>query len=94
MEIDNRSISNNSPPYIVAELSANHNGSIARAFESILAAKESGADAVKIQTFTADTITIRSDRKEFQIRGGLWDGSNLYDLYMNGISLYLTMQRR
>jgi N-acetylneuraminate synthase len=88
MEIDNRSISNNSPPYIVAELSANHNGSIARAFESILAAKESGADAVKIQTFTADTITIRSDRKEFQIRGGLWDGSNLYDLYKEAETPY------
>ena len=88
MEIDNRSISNNSPPYIVAELSANHNGSIARAFESILAAKESGADAVKIQTFAADTITIRSDRKEFQIRGGLWDGSNLYDLYKEAETPY------
>lgn len=88
MEIDNRSISNNSPPYIIAELSANHNGSIARAFESILAAKDSGADAVKIQTFTADTITIRSDREEFQIRGGLWDGANLYDLYKEAETPY------
>ena len=88
MEIDNRSISNNSPPYIVAELSANHNGSIERAFESVLAAKKSGVDAVKIQTFTADTITIRSDRKEFQIKGGLWDGSNLYDLYKEAETPY------
>ena len=88
MEIDNRSISNNSPPYIIAELSANHNGSIVRAFESILAAKESGADAVKIQTFTADTITIKSDRKEFQIEGGLWDGSTLYDLYKEAETPY------
>ena len=88
MEIDNRIISNNRPPYIIAELSANHNGSIVRAFESILAAKESGVDAVKIQTFTADTITIRSDRKEFQIKGGLWDGSNLYDLYKEAETPY------
>ena len=88
MEIDNRSISNNSPPYIIAELSANHNGSIVRAFESILAAKESGADAVKIQTFTADTITIKSDRKEFRIEGGLWDGSTLYDLYKEAETPY------
>ena len=88
MKIDNRSISNNSPPYIIAELSANHNGSIMRAFESILAAKESGADAVKIQTFTADTITIKSDRKEFRIEGGLWDGSTLYDLYKEAETPY------
>ena len=88
MEINNKIISHNRPPYIIAELSANHNGSIVRAFESILAAKESGADAVKIQTFTADTITIRSDRKEFQIKGGLWDGSNLYDLYKKAETPY------
>jgi len=88
MKIDKRIISYNSPPYIIAELSANHNGSITRAFESILAAKESGVDAVKIQTFTADTITIRSDRKEFQIKGGLWDGSNLYDLYKEAETPY------
>jgi len=88
VEIDNRSISNNSPPYIIAELSANHNGSIVRAFESILAAKESGVDAIKIQTFTADTITIKSNRKEFQIEGGLWDGSTLYDLYKEAETPY------
>ena len=88
MKIDNRSISNNSPPYIIAELSANHNGSIVRAFKSILAAKESGADAVKIQTFTADTITIKSDRKEFRIEGGLWDGSTLFDLYKEAETPY------
>jgi pseudaminic acid synthase len=88
MEIDNKVISNNSPPYIIAELSANHNGSITRAFESILAAKEAGADAVKIQTYTADTMTIDCDREEFQIMGGLWDGYSLYDLYKEAQTPY------
>ena len=88
MEIDNRSISNNNPPYIIAELSANHNGSISRAFESILAAKESGVDAVKIQTYTADTMTIDCDREEFQVTGGLWNSYNLYDLYKEAQTPY------
>ena len=81
MKINNRIISNEKHPYIIAELSANHNGSIDRAFESIKAAKDAGADAVKIQTYTADTMTIKSDKEEFQIKGGLWDGYELYDLY-------------
>ncbi len=81
MKINNRAIDNAQFPYIIAELSANHNGSIERAFESIKAAKEAGADCVKIQTYTADTMTIPCDSEEFQIKGGLWDGYNLYDLY-------------
>ena len=81
LEINNRIISNDQSPYIIAELSANHNGDIERAFQSIKAAKDSGADAVKIQTYTADTMTIKSDREEFQIKGGLWDGYDLYSLY-------------
>jgi N-acetylneuraminate synthase len=71
----------NHPPYVIAELSANHNGSLERALESISMAKEKGASAVKIQTYTADTITIDCDSEDFQIHGGLWDGYKLYDLY-------------
>jgi len=79
--INNRAISLNNEPYIIAELSANHNGDIKRAFEIIFAAKQAGVDAVKIQTYTADTITIKSSREEFQIKGGPWDGYDLYSLY-------------
>jgi len=81
MQINGAAISQLEPPYIIAELSANHNGSLSRALESIQAAKDAGASAVKIQTYTADTITINSDRPEFIIKGGLWDGYKLYDLY-------------
>jgi len=68
---------------VIAELSANHNGSLELAKKTILAAKESGADAVKIQTYTADTMTLESDREEFIVQGDtLWDGRKLYDLYV------------
>ena len=67
--------------FIIAEISANHNGSIELAKKTILAAKEAGVDAVKIQTYTADTITLDCDKEDFQIQGGLWDGYNLYSLY-------------
>jgi pseudaminic acid synthase len=79
--INGRKIGHKYPPYVIAELSANHNGNIERAFETIKAARDNGADAIKIQTYTADTMTIDCDREEFMIRGGLWDGYKLYDLY-------------
>jgi len=68
--------------YIVAELSANHGGSLDRALETVEAIRESGADAVKLQTYTADTLTIDCDREDFRVSGGTaWDGSTLYELY-------------
>ncbi len=67
--------------FLIAEMSANHNGDIERAKEIIRLAKRSGADAIKLQTYTADTMTIPSDEPLFTIEGGLWDGYTLYDLY-------------
>lgn len=81
MNIDGRTIADNQPPYVIAEVSANHNGSIEKAKQSISQARKCGADAVKIQTYTADTMTIDCDQEEFRIRGGLWDGNTLYQLY-------------
>ena len=81
IRIDRRVISAEHPPFIIAEISANHNGSIENAFKIIDAAKKSGADAVKLQTYRPDTITLRCDSEDFFIHGGLWDGRTLYDLY-------------
>jgi pseudaminic acid synthase len=81
MKIGNLSIDNNSPVFIIAELSANHNGSIDTAIETIKAAKRAGADCIKFQTYTADTITIDCNKEDFFIKGTIWDGSNLYKLY-------------
>ena len=82
LTIGDRLIGAGQPVYVVAELSANHNQDFDQAIRLIEAAKECGADAVKVQTYTPDTITIRSDREFFQIRGGtLWDGRTLYELY-------------
>ena len=81
IRIAGRKIGPAHPPYIVAELSGNHNGEFARAIELMNAAKEAGADAVKLQTYTADTITIDHDGPGFVIEDGLWNGRTLYDLY-------------
>jgi len=81
ISIAGRKIGPDYPPYVIAEMSANHNGNIERAFETIDMAKAMGADAVKMQSYTADTITIDCDNEDFQISGGLWDGYSLYQLY-------------
>lgn len=79
--INKRVIGVNEPPYIIAEMSANHNGDINNAFKIIDVAKATGADAVKLQTYKPDTITLDCDSDDFQIHGGLWDGKTLYQLY-------------
>lgn len=81
MKINNYQIDKNSPVFIIAELSANHNGSIKTAIETIKAAKRAGANCIKFQTYTSDTMTIDSDKEDFIIKGTIWEGKNLYKLY-------------
>jgi N-acetylneuraminate synthase len=81
IEIDGRLIGAGQKPYVIAEVSGNHNGDVERACKLIEIAKQSGADAVKLQTYTPDTMTIKCDRSDFKVVGGPWDGHTLYDLY-------------
>ena len=76
-----RRIAADAPPYVIAELSANHNGKLDTAIRIIDEAKKAGADAVKLQTYRADTITLECNSDDFRIQGGLWDGMTLHELY-------------
>jgi N-acetylneuraminate synthase len=88
LDIAGRKIGPNYPPYIVCELSANHNGSLERALQLVEAAAATGADAIKIQTYTPDTMTIDCDDAQFLIKGGLWNGYKLYSLYGEAFTPY------
>ena len=80
IEIAGRKIGLAHEPFVICELSGNHNGSLERALVMLEAAAATGADAIKIQTYTPDTITLDHDSPDFRIEGGLWDGRTLYDL--------------
>ena len=81
MRIDSTDINKHSKVFIIAELSANHNGSLEVAKETVRAAKRAGADCIKLQTYTADTLTIDCDKDDFLIKGTIWEGKNYYQLY-------------
>lgn len=86
MIIDNFKIDPESPVFIIAELSANHNGRLETALETVRAAKRAGADCIKLQTYTADTMTIKSQKDDFVIKGTIWDGQNLHQLYQEAFT--------
>jgi len=88
IEIAGRKVGPAHEPFVICELSGNHNGDLARALALIDAAAATGCDAIKIQTYTADTITMDVDRPEFRIQGGLWDGRSLYELYQEAQTPY------
>jgi N-acetylneuraminate synthase len=83
ININGRKIGSDYSPYIIAEMSANHNGDISNAYKIIDMAKSCGADAIKLQTYRPDTITMDMNTPEFMIEGGLWDGQSLYELYQS-----------
>ena len=80
-KIKNKRISTLNYPYIIAEMSGNHNGSLDRALKIVDAAAEAGVDAIKLQTYTADSMTLNSNKKEFLVSNGLWKGEKLWNLY-------------
>jgi pseudaminic acid synthase len=86
MRIGNIEINEKSPVFIIAELSANHNQSIHTAIETIRAAKRAGVDCIKLQTYTADTLTIDCNKEDFKINGTIWDGKNFYQLYQEAFT--------
>jgi pseudaminic acid synthase len=86
MKLGNNELDINSPVYIIAELSANHNGDLEIALETVRAAKRAGADCIKLQTYTADTMTIDCDKEDFIIKGTIWEGQNLYKLYQKAFT--------
>jgi pseudaminic acid synthase len=86
--VGDRMIGPGHEPFVIAEMSGNHGGDLERALDIVRAAGQAGAHALKIQTYTADTITIESDRPEFRIEGGLWDGRTLHDLYQEAQTPY------
>ena len=88
IEIAGRKIGPGHEPFVICELSGNHNGSLERALTMVDAAAATGCDAIKIQTYTADTITLDVDRPEFRIHGGLWDGRSLHELYQEAHTPY------
>ena len=86
MKIDNYEISKSSRVFIIAELSANHNQNLDIAIETIRAAKRAGADCIKLQTYTPDTLTINSNKDDFKIKGTIWSGKNYYELYVEAFT--------
>ena len=90
MKIDKRIVNENNEPYIIAELSANHCGSLEKAFETIKSAKQNGADAIKIQSYTPDSMTLDCNKDDFLIKEGNWKGYKLYDLYKEAVNFIQT----